>query len=238
MVAFEALCPREMALLRRGGPELRALVLAELPPWDAVLPDPDPSPWILKHLLAALCERPDLQLTGHDLSKGVGADRYRLPHYLLLAAVRADEKDFSIAYRPWLYLDLRRETARIGCELIRHEDPEEPRPLPEVVELIAVRVEATRTQDTGLALPAEPGGPAGRARAAIKPEYSEPLLRAWFKMRIFGWPKEHAPPTRDQCVAEAREHFGRRIPRDTVRRIRREVAPPSWNKPGKRRSPK
>jgi hypothetical protein len=232
MQAFEALCPREMALYRRGGPELRAQVLSVLPPWDAVLSDPDPGPWILEHLLAALCERPDLQLTGHDLSKGVGADRYRLPHYLLLAAVRADKKDFSIAYRPWLYLDLHRETARIGCELIRHHDPDEPGQVPETIELIAVRVEATRVEGTAVALPSEPRLSAAGAGTATKREFNEGLLRAWFMLRVHTWPKDQAPPTREQCLAEARAYFGCNIPRDTLRRIRRAIVPPPWNKPG------
>ncbi len=229
--AFEALCPRQMRLYRHGGAKLWEAAWTVLPPWEAGVPHPNPDPWRAAQLLAALCERPDLQLTGHDLAKGVGAERFRLPHYLLLAAVRGDTKDFSIKYRPWLALDIRKETARIGCEIVRHHDPDMPERYPETVELIAVRVEMNdRAGSTASPLEAPEAG----ARPVAKLEYSPARCRAWLRVRVDGWPEGKPTPSAEECLAAARAHFSGRIARDPFIKVRNAVVPLEWRKSGPR----
>jgi hypothetical protein len=102
--------------------------------------------------------------------------------------------------------------------------------------LIAVRVEALSSTGTTLAPPATKLPSASAAAAASKLEYSQVRCRAWFRLRIDGWPRGEPPPSTDACLAAARAHFTGNIGRDEFRAIRRELVPPSWRRPGPRRS--
>lgn len=233
MEAAGALCPREAELYRQGGAPLKAAMLGDEDPNDpwAQIAATDRSrgdKWLSECLLVALCERPDLQLTGHNLAKGADAERFRLPHYLLLAAVKRDEKDFSMMFRPRVNMSLRRGTARIWCEVVRNDDPETPVPHPEIVELMAVWIEATNNVSAKVAPPEMVAGATG------KQKYSPDRCRTWLKSRVEDWPKGKPPPSAADCLAAAQAHFACHIPRDAFRAIRREVVRPEWQKPGPR----
>ena len=95
MEAAEALCPREARLYKEGGAALAKVVrLSDQSGWAELRPD-TPDEWLADRLLAALCERPDLQLTGRDLAHGIHAPRFRLPRDLLLAAVKKSDDGYS-----------------------------------------------------------------------------------------------------------------------------------------------
>ncbi len=215
MEAVGALCPHEAELYRQGGAPLKAAMLGDGDPnnpWAEFLPYPSRGDeWLSECLLFALCERPDLQLTGHNLAKGADAERFRLPYYFLLAAVKGDEKDFSMKFRPLIYLSLRRGTARIWCELVGNDGPEIPVTQPESVELIAVWIEATNNVSAKVAPPEMVAGATG------KQKYSPDRCRSWLKSRVEDWPKGKPPPSSADCLAAARAHFAGHIPRDAFR---------------------
>lgn len=64
--------------------------------------------------------------------------------------------------------------------------------------------------------------------------YDEAACRIWFKMRVNRWPDDKPPPNGDQCLADARAHFGGHIARDPFREIRRGIVPAEWQKTGPR----
>src|SRR4051794_6287764 len=74
MEAAEALCPREAELYRNGGAELEEVVRRSMGHWGDLLAI-WPEGWMRNQLYAALCTRPDLELTGRDLARGVHALR-------------------------------------------------------------------------------------------------------------------------------------------------------------------
>ncbi len=99
MEAAVALCPREAGLYKEGGAALEAAVLHDKEDW-VKLPRPPPyyssERWLSDRLVRALCNRPDLQLTGRDMPQGIHAPRFRLPRdLLLLAAVEGNDYDTS-----------------------------------------------------------------------------------------------------------------------------------------------
>ncbi len=70
---------------------------------------------------------------------------------------------------------------------------------------------------------------------ARRPQYSRPLLGGWYLARVHGWPKDAAPPTEAQDLADAREAFEGDIPRSVIREIRKAKAPQKWLKSGPRK---
>ncbi len=84
------------------------------------------------------------------------------------------------------------------------------------------------------ASPARPAPSARGTDTAGKPEYAPEGCREWLDGRVENWPKGVPPPSGEECLAAAREHFGCDIPRDEFRAIRREVVPSEWLKPGPR----
>jgi hypothetical protein len=59
-------------------------------------------------------------------------------------------------------------------------------------------------------------------------------LRSWY----IGWVAQHAgrqPPSRTDDAVEAKQRFGRPIPRDALRALRRELAPDEWKRFGRRK---
>jgi hypothetical protein len=84
------------------------------------------------------------------------------------------------------------------------------------------------------ASPARPAASADSTDTAGKPEYTVEGCREWLNARVENWPKDVPPPSGEECLAAAREHFAGDIPRDEFRAIRREVVPAEWQKPGPR----
>ena len=240
MEAAYALCPREAELYRQGGAALEAAVLHDM---DDLVKLPRPpgyyyyERWLSDRLVRALCNRPDLQVTGRDMPQGIHAPRFRLPRdLLLLAAVKESDYDFS-NYRVSLQLWFGSDQARITCEFSGYYNPEEDERYPDSpapVELIAVRIEGATSASETVALPATLGPPAPGTDQETKPVFNPARCWSWFRLRIDGWPKDKPPPSSAECLAAARAHFAGHIPRDAFRAIRREVVPPEWQKPGPR----
>jgi hypothetical protein len=65
----------------------------------------------------------------------------------------------------------------------------------------------------------------------VKPKQVE--MAAWYGARVADWPDGELPPTRDQDVVEAQDHFGVKGLRMLVRQARREGAPSHWKEPGR-----
>jgi hypothetical protein len=105
MEAAEALSPREALLYKEGGAALETAVRAYLGEWAEFATPPSTDSWLSNRLLAALCERPDLQLTGRDLKMGIHAPRCRLQHDLLLIARKKHDPD-QLSHRLSLDLDI------------------------------------------------------------------------------------------------------------------------------------
>ena len=239
MEAAYALCPREAELYRQGGAALEAAVLHDM---DDRIKLSWPSryyceKWLSDRLLRALCNRPDLQLTGRDMAQGIHAPRFRLPRdLLLLAALKESDYDHG-DYRVSLQIRFGSETARVTCEFQGYYNPEEDERYPDSpapIDLIAVRIEGATSAGETVALPSTLGPPAPGTGQETKPEFNSTQCRAWFKLRIDGWPKDNPPPSSAECLAAARSHFAGHIPRDAFRAIRRKVVPPEWQKPGPR----
>ena len=68
------------------------------------------------------------------------------------------------------------------------------------------------------------------------PRYSPSKVYEAYKERVATWPEDLAPPSRDDDVNWARMEFG--CPREAVRELRRELAPPEWKQGGRRRAKK
>jgi hypothetical protein len=71
---------------------------------------------------------------------------------------------------------------------------------------------------------------------SAKSQFSESLCRAWFLLRVSGWPGSSPPPNFHTDRQEAERYFGRSIPRDDFRRIRKASTPEYWRKSGPRGS--
>ena len=70
------------------------------------------------------------------------------------------------------------------------------------------------------------------APALPRPTMSDGELRAWYKTRV-----QAGKATSEETDWEAaRDEFGDRVRRDQIRNLRRELAPPSWRKQGRRKS--
>jgi len=227
MEAAEALCPDEAELFKQGGAALEAVLRAEMGQWAKFNLPLFPDGWLSRRLVAALCKRPDLQLTLRDLTQGIHAPRSSLQHDLLLAAAKADNGHSGERLRLQFYFH--RNAARVVYDLAKR-----PRNLPDIVELTEVRIEASSGAGAMIARPMTPESPAIGEGNATKLEFSQARCRAWFRLRIDGWPKDKPPPSGAECLAAARAHFAGSIPRDALRAIRREAVPLEWQKPGPR----
>ena len=225
------LCPLEYLIAERGG----AMLERALRDFSKVTYDFDPAsrrtgPWLRDCLFRALRERSDLELTGHDLTKGVSVPRTRIPHSLIRAAAfteghRPAQRGLTIAFRADKCIDLYYdhhgfEAASEGSVYPAHE------------RLVAVRIEQVRPERVEVAHPPEPV--ISGTRPAGKPDYSASRCRGWFKVRVDGWPDSEPPPPLKECLAAARAHFTGPIARDPFAAIRRREVPADWNKSGPR----
>jgi hypothetical protein len=66
------------------------------------------------------------------------------------------------------------------------------------------------------------------------PEFSKEALAGWFLLRVHTWPKDAPLPIESQCRAAAELYFRRKIPRDSLRDVRRSKVPQNWLKTGPR----
>ena len=64
--------------------------------------------------------------------------------------------------------------------------------------------------------------------------FSQAGLKRWYEQRVAGWPEGKRPPSRAEDEAAAREELSINIPRDAIRDVRNEYAPPEWTKKGRR----
>jgi|GEM_PF-2802220 len=67
-------------------------------------------------------------------------------------------------------------------------------------------------------------------------KFSGAQLRAWYVDYVRQCEATNRRPSRDDDLQAVCEHFGAQIPREAVRRIRRELAPQSWRKGGRRKT--
>jgi hypothetical protein len=65
--------------------------------------------------------------------------------------------------------------------------------------------------------------------------FSGPKLRAWYARWVAHHLSAGTEPSRDEELAAARDQFGPRLPRDPLRALRRELAPPTWRRFGRRK---
>lgn len=210
MQAAEALCPHEARLYAAGGAARDAAVRESMGGWADLL-DPDAEGWLAQCLHRVLCARPDLVLTGRDLTQGIQAERVRIPGEILRAAITPGGV-------PRVGLDLRLSTGRVD---VVYSFSEERPDLPTDVELLDGRVELAEPIVDVAAAPARRGQHA----------YSEEACRGWFDLRVATW--QGPPPSEKACMADAQAYFSTPISRAKFREIRREQAP-DWCTPGPR----
>lgn len=217
-----ALCPSEASLFTAGGKPLDVAVRAWMGEWGELI-DPPIELWLGNLLLAALCLRPDLVLTGRDLTQGMHAQRFRLPHDVLVAS---QSQQGSRENKARVYLTLRLNEHRAE---IAHSFPVMRPNLPDDVDLIEVRVEVREPPASASDAEMPP-----RPQPIVKHVYSDSACRAWLRLRVATWPSDLSPPTAEQCLAAARVHFTGPIPRDAFRKLRRDLVPAAWRSPGPR----
>jgi len=72
-----------------------------------------------------------------------------------------------------------------------------------------------------------------RTRARSR-AYSSAKLRKWYRERVANWPASETPPSRDDDSRAAKIDGFLGVPRDALRALRHEYAPPDWSKKGPR----
>ena len=63
---------------------------------------------------------------------------------------------------------------------------------------------------------------------------SDKVVRAWYRARVKSWPIKEPPPSEEMDWSAARAEFGPELTRDELRIVRRDLAPKSWLKAGRR----
>jgi hypothetical protein len=231
--AFDILCPSEAALFKEGGEALESAINQDLHRlsfrvvrYPEVLPDA----WRTLQLLDAVRRRPDLQLTGRHPYTTLG-HRVAVEPDVLEAACERDNRDQAVRRR-WVYIDFCNDRLSSNFDV-----PQTFMNVQQSQHLDDVRVVAVHVQGAAVALQTDPVASAAGAGEATTLEFSETRLRAWFRLRVDGWPKDRALPTRAECLEAACTYFGCKISRDRLYRIRRGIVPEPWNKRGPRRPP-
>ena len=80
----------------------------------------------------------------------------------------------------------------------------------------------------------EPGAQASDV-AEAQPRFSQSELRAWYIARVHELQRGGLSSSRDSDLEAAKAAFHTRIPRDELRRLRRELAPLEWTRLGRRK---
>jgi hypothetical protein len=233
--AAGALCPHETWIYRQGGPLSEAAFQNGFHIDEPLAAYPEA--WLTSKLVRALCERPDLRLTGRAQSRGSSAEWICVPQEQIAAARQALDSPLDV---PWVEIHF--EFGRNGAHLVYHA-PNERLEL-----LIGARIEAAsvsasvspgseqrvvgvadRNEQPQLTASSEIGLP-------IKPVYSPGLCSDWFSIRVRGWPAGEPAPNSDECYAAAQAFFAGVIHRPTFNDIRKVATPEPWSKQGPRRS--
>jgi hypothetical protein len=218
--AVAALCPDEASLVKSGGSALDAALSGANGDWADLLPPWTADLWLGDHLREALHRRPDLVLTGRDLTKGADQPRTRLDHDVL--EVAAEERGEQ---RIYLQLRLNENIAEI-----KYSFPEMREGLPADLELRHVRVEQRAPAPA-----AHPSQEPDRPSFLPKARYSADACRLWFGLRVSSWPGDRAAPSGEDCLAAVRSYFDGPIPRDPFLKIRKACVPREWGKQGRRK---
>jgi hypothetical protein len=77
----------------------------------------------------------------------------------------------------------------------------------------------------------------GAGTGTAPSRFSPVQVRAWYLRWVKSEVSAGRSPSRDEDAAAAHQEFGRSIPRDLLRDLRRELAPASWTRFGRRRRP-
>lgn len=95
------------------------------------------------------------------------------------------------------------------------------------------RSEASGTGHTivGVLVFREPLQRAQRSKA----RFALAAVRSWYEKRVKLFTKEGEVSSRDEDLEAAKQEFGSEIPRDIIRSLRRELAPPEWTRLGRRK---
>jgi hypothetical protein len=77
-----------------------------------------------------------------------------------------------------------------------------------------------------------------RKDQALTRSYSKAKLTDWYRQRVSHWPASEVPPSRDADLDAARTQGFPTVPREAIRVLRKDFAPPEWKKKGARPRPK
>jgi hypothetical protein len=223
MDAADILCPLAAVTYREGGNALEAAVGNELHRLSARAirhPELRPDAWLTLQLLDALCQRPDLQLTGRNLHDAM-APRSPIQPDILQAACGRDNRADAI-FRRWVLLSFREDQAGTG-----HDVPPTHLNTTSPSHLMDVRVEMSGTM-------LQPHLPVDGTEATGKPKYTFERAQEWLRWRVQDWPEGKPPPTATECLREARAHFSGHIPLHKFYVLRKPVVPRDWQKQGHR----
>ena len=106
----------------------------------------------------------------------------------------------------------------------------------EVVEILIDRAEHASEHET------EPEGMGEHIPLGVTPKekpepapdrrFSEAAVRNWYEQYVKDHADDERPPSRDDDLAAVRKEYGDGVPRDTMRALRRDLAPAKWKKAG------
>ena len=110
------------------------------------------------------------------------------------------------------------------------------------VDLIENSVEANEIRVTGVLIYRATKGlaePAPEPAPNVDPRptpVSARELEDWYRKRVASWPADQPAPSGPDDERDARQHFaGRTVTRERMRALRREFAPPVWEKRGRKK---
>jgi hypothetical protein len=64
--------------------------------------------------------------------------------------------------------------------------------------------------------------------------YSQAKLYQWYRQRVASWPNSTLPPSRDDDLRDAKAEGFPSVPREAIRKLRKNLAPAEWSKKGAR----
>jgi hypothetical protein len=240
--ATVALCPQEAALHRNGGKQLLSALRSDAGelaflyceddsevnhPWEVEHRKLTADHWLATQLLAVLRLRPDLQLTGYDLTKEDHTALYRLPYALLVSSA---QKNYRTGENH-VYVDLCFDRDSFSLQF---SFPEMRPNLPPDRNITGARIMAAHRDAAEVPL-SRRKPPAAHANTSLGRAPTPDEIRRWQQWRYDNWPAGRLEPTSEQCQAAAEAHFGCHIPREPFIDIRNSIVPYPWRKPGPRR---
>jgi hypothetical protein len=79
-----------------------------------------------------------------------------------------------------------------------------------------------------------PGPDVGPQGPTLKRSYNRVKLKEWYRKRVAEWPASDVPPSRDDDWQAAKSQGFPNVPREAVRQLKKDFAPPEWSKKGAR----